>query len=153
MPRPEQPIGRDYLDLIELEFRGDRVAHITLDRLSRGRHRYLDIRVDGEFGSIETSLGGRLETRVDMRAATRQPFFSLDLAPGGRARLYRGEQYSTLATEPLNVFAGATAELVTAFLAALDRGEPSPYNAVDNRHTLALAAYEFDAKHVPVVLC
>ena len=153
MPRPEQPIGRDYLDLIELEFRGDQVAHITLDRLSRGRHRYLDIRVDGEFGSIETSLGGRLETRVDMRAATRQPFFSLDLAPGGRARLYRGEQYSTLATEPLNVFAGATAELVTAFLAALDRGEPSPYNAVDNRHTLALAAYESDAKHVPVVLC
>lgn len=155
MPRPEQPIGPDYLDLIELEFSGDRVAHITLDRLSRGLHRYLDIRLDGEFASIETSLGGRLETRVGMRAATRQPFFSLDLAPGGRARLYRGEQYSTLATEPLNVFAGATAELVTAFLAALDRGEPSPYNAVDNRHTLALmlAAYESDAKHVPVVLC
>jgi hypothetical protein len=107
--RPEQPSGPDYLNLIELEFSGDRVAHITLDRLSRGRHRYLDIRLDGEFASIETSLGGRLETRVGMRAATRQPFFSLDLAPGGPAGLYRGEQYSTLATEPLNVFAGATA--------------------------------------------
>ncbi len=60
MPRGKQPNGPDYLNLIELEFSGDRVAHITLDRLSRGRRRYLDIRLDGEAGSIETSLGGRM---------------------------------------------------------------------------------------------
>lgn len=53
MPRGKQPNGPDYLNLIELEFSGDRVAHITLDRLSRGRRRYLDIRLDGEAGSIE----------------------------------------------------------------------------------------------------
>ena len=151
--RPEQPIGPDYLDLIELEFSGDQVAHITLDRLSRGRHRYLDIRLDGEFASIETSLGGRLETRVGMRAATRQPFFSLDLAPGGRARLYRGEQYSTLATEPLNVFAGATAELYSVPC----RFGPRRTVSITMQSTIGihwrLRAYEFDAKHVPVVLC
>ena len=89
-----------------------------------------------------------------MRAANRRPFFDFDLAPGGRARLYRGEQYSTLATEPLNVFAGATAELVTEFLAALDRGQIPPCNALDNYRTLALmlAAYESDAKRAPVII-
>jgi predicted dehydrogenase len=154
MPRFGQPNEPDYLNLIQLEFSGDRVAHIILDRVTRGRHRYLDIRLDGEFASIETSLGGRLETRIGVRAATRRPFLNLDLAPGGRARLYRGERYSTLATEPLNVFAAATAELITAFLSALDRGETSPSNALDNRHTLALmlAAYESDAKRAPVAL-
>jgi D-apiose dehydrogenase len=154
MPRFGQPNGPDYLNLIQLEFSGDRAAQITLDRVSRGRHRYLDIHLDGEFASIETSLGGRLETRIGMRAANRRPFFDVDLAPGGRARLYRGEQYSTLATEPLNVFAGATAELVTEFLAALDRDQIPPCNALDNRHTLALmlATYESDAKRAPVIL-
>jgi D-apiose dehydrogenase len=40
MPRGGQPKVPDYLDLIQLEFSRDRVAHITLDRLYRGRHRY-----------------------------------------------------------------------------------------------------------------
>ena len=148
MPRGRQPNGPDYLNLIELEFSGDRVAHITLDRLSRGRHRYLDIRLDGEAGSIETSLGGRIEIRAGVRAAARRPFFTFDFARGGHARLYRGEKFSTLAREPANVFACATSELMKAFLGALERDETPPCNSDDNRHTLALmlAAYESDAK-------
>jgi len=152
-PEPA-PNGLDHLDLIELEFSRDLVAHITLDRLSRGRHRYLDIRLDGEAGSIETSLGGRLEGRVGVRPATRRPFFSLDVAMGGRARLFHGERFSVLAKEPLNVFAAATCELMRAFLIALERGEIPPCNAADNRHTLALmlGAYEADAKRMPIAL-
>jgi len=152
MPRGDQPNGPDYLNLIQLEFSRDRMAHITLDRLSRGRHRYLDIRLDGEAGSIETSLGGRLEARVGLRSAPLRPFVKLDLAMGGRAQLYHGERSSVLAREPLNVFAAATGELMRAFLMALEREETPPCNAADNRHTLALmlAAYESDKKRVPI---
>jgi predicted dehydrogenase len=154
MPRAGRPDGPDYLDLIQLEFSRDRVAHITLDRLSRGRHRYLDIRLDGDAGSIETSLGGRLEGRAGIRGVTRRPFFSVDIAMGGRARLFHGEQFSVLAKEPLNVFAAATGELMRAFLAALERGEIPECNAADNRHTLALmlGAYESDAKRTPIAV-
>jgi D-apiose dehydrogenase len=154
MPRGNQPAGPDYLDLIQLEFNGDRVAHIILDRLSRGRHRYLDVRLNGEAGCIETSLGGRLQVSAGIRAATRRPFVSLDVALGGRARLYRGERFSTLARESRNVFAAATEELMRAFLTALQRGETPPCNAVDNRHTLALmlAAYESDAKQISIAM-
>jgi predicted dehydrogenase len=154
MPRGWQPNGPDYLDLMQLEFSQDRVAHITLDRLSRGRHRYLDIRLDGEVGCIETSLGGRLEARAGIRAMTRRPFFNLDLAMGGRARLYRGERSTILAREPLNVFAAATGELMKAFLRSLDTNGIAPCNAADNRKTLALmlAAYESDARRTPIVM-
>jgi predicted dehydrogenase len=154
MPKGARPNGPDYLNLIQLEFSGDRVAHITLDRQSCGRHRYLDIRLDGEFGCIETSLGGRLEGSAGIRAATRRPFANLDWAPGGRARLYRGEQFSTLARDPLNVFGSATAELMKAFLGALERGETPPCDAADNRRTLALmlAAYDSAEKRMPIAM-
>jgi D-apiose dehydrogenase len=154
MPKGRQPNGPDYLNLIQLEFSGDRVAHITLDRVSRGRHRYLDIRLDGEAGSIETSLGGRMEIAAGIRAATRRPFITFDFAMGGRARLYQGEKFSTLAREPGNVFACATGELMRALVSALERGETPPCNCADNRHTLALmlAAYESESKGVPVAV-
>ena len=154
MPKMAQPDGPDYLNLIQLEFSGERAAHITLDRLSRGRHRYLDIRLDGEKGCIETSLGGRLKGSAGIRASTRRPFLQLDWAPGGRARLYHGERYSTLAREPLNALGSATAELMKAFLAALDCCETPPCNAVENRNTLALmlAAYDSADKRTPIVL-
>jgi predicted dehydrogenase len=154
MPRGKQPNGPDYLNLMQLEFSGDRVAHITLDRLSRGRHRYLDIRLDGERGAIETSLGGRFECRAGIGAATRRPFLTVDVAMGGRARLYQGERFALLAREPLDVFAMATRELMLAFLSALDGIGTPPCSAVDNRHTLALmmAAYESEAKHVSIPL-
>ena len=154
MPKAMRADGPDYLNLIQLEFSGDRVAHITLDRLSCGRHRYLDVRLDGEIGCIETTLGGRLKGSAGIRAATRRPFVNFDCAPGGRARLYRGERFSTFARDPLNVFASATSELMKAFLAALDRGEVPPCNAADNRYTLALmlAAYDSAEKRMPIAL-
>jgi predicted dehydrogenase len=154
MPRGKQPGGPDYLNLIQLEFSGDRVAHITLDRLSRGRHRYLDIRLDGEHASIETMLGGRLECRAGIRTGTRRPFLTLDVSMSGRARLYRGERFAVLAREPLNVFAAATRALMQAFLTALDEGKTAPCSAIDNRRTLALmlALYESDARHMPIAI-
>ena len=154
MPRAGRGDGPDYLDLIQLEFSRDRVAHVTLDRLSRGRHRYLDIRLDGETGAIETSLGGRLEGRAGFRPAIRRPFLDLDFAMGGRARLFHGERFAVLAREPPNVFAAATRELVRAFLAALARDETPPCSAADNRCTLALmlAAYESDLKRLPIAM-
>ena len=107
-----------------------------------------------KFGCIETSLGGRLQGSAGIRAATRRPFVNLDWAPGGRARFYHGEQFSTLARDSLNVFGSATAELMKAFLGALDRGETPPCDAADNRRTLALmlAAYDSAEKRMSVAM-
>jgi predicted dehydrogenase len=150
MPRPGNPGGADYLDLVRLDFSGDRSAQVTLDRLCRGPHRYLTLRLDGSAGMLETTIGGRLELRAGVRG--RAPFLEGDFAPGGRARLYHGERYATIARDPLDLFAAATRRLVLAFLEALDTGGVPPCHAEDNRRTLALmlAAYESDAKRATV---
>jgi D-apiose dehydrogenase len=144
MPRPRDPDGPDRLNLIRLDFAGQRVAHITLDRLSRGRHRYLSMRLDGTAGCIETELGGSVEVTAGVRGGTRRPFLSADVSLGGRARLYHGERSRKIASEPLDVFAAATRRLFEAFLAAIDRGDRPPCDGEDNRRSLALvrAAYE-----------
>ncbi|HEX8010433.1 MAG TPA: Gfo/Idh/MocA family oxidoreductase [Casimicrobiaceae bacterium] len=147
MPRPGAGDGPDYLNLVELEFGGDRVAAITLDRLCRGRHRYLDIRLDGTLGCIETHIGGGIELRLGIQGGTRRPFAKLDIALGGSADLWHGEAARRIATDPLDLLANATRNLLREFIAALDTGRTPPCDAADNRRSLALmlAAYESQA--------
>jgi predicted dehydrogenase len=145
MPKAGTAGGPDLLDLVQLEFSRDRVAQVVLDRLCRGPHRYLTVRLDGSVGFIETRLGGSAEVRAGVRGGvSRRPFASLDLSLGGRARLFHGERFRKIASEPLDVFARATRRLVAAMLEALDRGDVPPSHAEDNRKTLAvmLAAYD-----------
>jgi predicted dehydrogenase len=147
MPRPGGAGGPDYLNLVELTFSGDRVAAITLDRLCRGRHRYLDIRLDGTVGCIETHIGGGIELRLGIKGGTRRPFAKLDIALGGSADLWHGEASRRIATDPLDLLANATRNLLCEFVDALDTGRTPPCDAADNRRSLALmlAAYESHA--------
>lgn len=144
MPKPAGPAAPDHLNIVELAFSGERYAHIILDRLSKGRHRYLDIRLDGAEATIETSIGGRMQTTIGLNARTRRPFMDIDAAMGGQARLYRGEAWEHLATAPLDLFADATARLLADAMGAISRGEPPPCSLADARNTLALllACYE-----------
>ena len=147
MPKPGGAGSPDLLNIVELEFSGDRCALIVLDRLSKGRHRYLDIRLDGEGATIETSIGGRMQARLGVNARSRRPFIDVDLALGGRARRFRGERYETLATAPLDLFADATARLLDDSLAAIARGERPPTALPDAGRTLEilLACYASDS--------
>lgn len=138
MPRPFASGGPDYLNLVRLEFSGNRVAQITLDRLTRGRHRYLDLRLVGERGTIETSLGGSAEVRIGLRPKGRTPFAELNMHMGGVARLFHGEQSTTLARAPLDLYPDATARLYRAFFEAIARGTVPPNSIADARDTLDL---------------
>jgi predicted dehydrogenase len=154
MPRPGGAGGPDYLDLIELEFSGDRVAAITLDRLCRGKHRYLDVRLDGTAGCIETHIGGGIEFSFGIQGGTRRPFAKLDVALGGSADLWHGEASRRIATDPLDLMANATRNLLREFIDALDAGRTPPCDAADNRRSLALmlAAYESQASGRAIAL-
>ena len=144
MPKPGAPDGPDLLNLIDLEFSGDRFARITLDRLTRGRHRYLDIRLDGTRANVETELGGHAAVTAGLHPATRRPFFDFDVSLGGRAYLCTDERRTKIASDPLALFAAATAKLLDGFVDALEQGREPPCSGSDNIRTLALmrAAYE-----------
>jgi len=154
MPKGKNPAGPDYLNLIQLEFSGDRVAHITLDRLSRGPHRYLDIRLDGSKGVVETSIGGHMGLHAGIKGGSRKPYLEMDISMGGRARLYHGEQFKKIASDPLDLFAHATRKLMAAFIQALEADTTPPCHAMENKRTLAVmyAAYESSEKSQPVIM-
>jgi D-apiose dehydrogenase len=145
MPRPGSGNGPDLLNLIDLRFPGDRWARITLDRLTRGRHRYLDIRLDGTVATVETELGGHASLSVGLRASDRRPYMDADLSLGGRAFLVEGERRRKLAADPLGLFAAATRSLLQGFLSALDTGRAPPCEGRDNLRTLALMRAAYDA--------
>jgi predicted dehydrogenase len=138
LPRPFANGGPDYLNLVRLEFSGDRVAQITLDRLTKGRHRYLDLRLVGEKGTIETSLGGSAEVRLGLRPRGRTPFGEWRMHLGGVARLYHGERSATLARAPLDLYPDATARLYRAFFKAIADGREPPNSIAEARDTLDL---------------
>ncbi|MEQ9643555.1 MAG: Gfo/Idh/MocA family oxidoreductase [Alphaproteobacteria bacterium] len=144
MPRPDRFEGPDYLNLLQLEFSGDRVASITLNRLSRGPHSYLDTRLDGSEGCIMASIGGRAQATIGIRGGSRRPFADVDLSLGGHARIFHGDKSRKLAADPLDLFPNATALLVRTALDRLRRGELPPCHAADNLKTLELmlSAYE-----------
>ena len=154
MPSPGDAGGPDLLNLIRLDFPGGRAAHITLDRLSKGRHRYLRMRLDGTAGAIETEIGGGIEVSAGVHGRTRRPYLRADLSLGGRARLFHGERFRKIASDPLDLFAHATRRLFQAFLGALERDEVPPCDVDDNRKSLALvrAAYESTRRGTTVVL-
>ena len=143
MPKPGAPNGPDYLNLIQLEFSGDRFAHITLDRLSRGPHRYLDIRLDGTMGCIESRIGGLAEIAAGIQGGSRKPYVRLEVTPSASAQIYYDGKSKKLAKDPLDLFPNATAQLLSEMLDALEAGKAPPCDAQDNLHTLALmlAAY------------
>jgi predicted dehydrogenase len=138
MPRPFASGGPDYLNLVRLEFSGDRVAQISLDRLTKGKHRYLDLRLVGEKGTIETSLGGSAEVRLGLRPKGRTPFAEWNMHLGGVARLYHRERFTTLAKAPLDLYPDATARLYRAFFDAISEGREPPNSITEARDTLDL---------------
>lgn len=154
MPKGDHPEGPDYLNLIQLEFSRDRVAQIIIDRVSRGRHRYLDMRLDGTQGTIETRLGGAISLTAGIRGGARKPFLHRDLSLGGRARLYHGERFRKIASDPLDLFPNATRQLLKAFVEAINSDTVPPCTDGDNLRSLALmfAAYRSsdDNRAVPL---
>ena len=145
MPSAIGPVKGELVDVISMEFADGRAASMVLDRLNRGHERYLDLRLDGEHATIQTSIGGRLQLRAGLETRERRPFVAFDYALGGRAMLERGQRSRTLAREGLTPFTSATAYHFERFLDALDSGALPPGHARDNRKTLALVLAAYDS--------
>ncbi|MGH9971056.1 MAG: Gfo/Idh/MocA family protein [Pyrinomonadaceae bacterium] len=144
MPNPLGSMKSDLINVISVEFSDGRAAVIVLDRLSKGPERYLDMRLDGEFASIHTSIGGRVGFRAGLHTREKRPFIGLDFVQGGKAVLQNGNRETLIAKDGINPFASSTAVHFSNFIEAVHSGETPRCTAKDNRNTLALmfAAYD-----------
>ncbi|MCZ6766805.1 MAG: Gfo/Idh/MocA family oxidoreductase [bacterium] len=145
MPRGSTKARSDVINVISLEFSDGRGASIVLDRLSKGPERYLKMRLDGEFATIETSIGGEVRLEVGLHTRARRPYMRLGLAKGGTAVLQNGDRSTTIAREGINPFADATAVHFANMIEAIQNGGEPPGNARDNRRTLGLVFAAYDS--------
>jgi predicted dehydrogenase len=144
MPNPLGVMKSDVINIISVEFSDGRAASFVLDRLSKGPERYLDMRLDGEFATIHTSIGGRVGFKAGLHTREKRPFIGLDFVQGGRAVLQDGNRERLIAKDGINPFASSTGVHFGNFIAAIHSGGTPRCIARDNRNTLALmfAAYD-----------
>ena len=145
MPNPKPDAKSDVINLISVEFADGRAASIVLNRLSKGPERYLDMRLDGEFASIHTSIGGRVGFEAGIHTRDKRPFVGFNFVQGGQAVLQKGNRSRMIAKDRINPFASATAHHFGNFVNAIRNGGLPPGTAADNRKTLALVFAAYDS--------
>jgi predicted dehydrogenase len=133
----------DPIQLLTLEFPGNRLGQVTIDRLCPGGTRYIDLRADCERASVRASFGGRATVRVGMKRAERAGV-RIELGPGGLAWAEQGVSRKLLARNPRNSPVLGTRRLLEGFAAAIAQDGEPPSSAREARNVLAVidGAYE-----------
>ena len=144
MPNPTKGKS-DVLNIVSLEFSDGRAAMVLLDRLCKGPEHYLDLRLDGEFGAINTSIGGELGIEAGLHTHERRPYFAFRFVKGGKAVWQDGNRFRILAKDGINPFAHATAVHFGNFIDALAQDKTPAGAARDHRKTLALSLAAYDS--------
>ncbi len=154
MPNPLSKFRSDALNLITLEFADGRAASIVLNRLSNARERYLDMRLDGEYASVHTSIGGEIRFEAGLHTRQKRPFVGFSFVKGGKAVIENGTRSRVIAKDGINPFASSTAYHFNNFIDSIRNGNTPQGTVADNRKTLALvfAAYDSAETRNPVYL-
>jgi predicted dehydrogenase len=132
----------DAIHLVTLEFPGNRLAQLIIDRLCPSGTRYVEVRADCERESLRASLGGRALVRAGLKRGEPSGIL-VELASGGLAWAERGLKRRTLARARRESGRHATAELFKLITRAFEEGNEPPSSGREARDVLAVieAAY------------
>lgn len=133
----------DAVQLVTLEFSGNRLGQVTMNRVTRSAARYLEVRADCEQASIRASFGGRAFLRVGMKRAERRGL-GWDYGFSGAAWVERGTSRRPLARNPRGAGVLGTTRLLEGLVHAIEHGGEPPSSAGEARCVLAAieGAYE-----------
>lgn len=143
----------DPVQILTLEFSAGRLGLVTLDRISKGGTRYLEVRADCERASLRASHGGRAYAQIGLKRA--EPTgLKLDYGLGGLAWAEIGRRRRILARGPKEMNVIATGDLLVAAVEAFRSGAEPPSSAREARDALAVieAAYESHESGSRIVL-
>ena len=136
----------DAVQIVTLEFSSGRLGLITLDRISKGGTRYLEVRADCERASLRASHGGRAYAQIGLKRA--EPTgLKIDYGLGGLAWAEIGKRRRVLARGPKEMNVAATGDLLVGAVDAFRSGAEPPSSATEARNVIAVieAAYESHA--------
>lgn len=123
-----------------LHFPSRRMATIVLDRVSRGRWRYLDLRAEGTKGTLRVSLGGEARVALGVDGLARVPFLNVQVTRGGFAWIETGERRRVLARNPADPYREAGRAHLAAFARAIAEGRRFERDASENRAVIETIA-------------
>lgn len=144
MPRCRPEFDCDVLVNGAMRFPGERIASVSLNRVTHAPEKYLEFRLDCEAASIRISLGGVARVAVEWSRAAGRPVWKSGLAKGGQARVERDGRSRAFCTSGQPEFAAATAEHLKLCLEEMRQTPPPLDAALHSREVLAtaLAGYE-----------
>jgi predicted dehydrogenase len=143
-PSPRSDITADVIVQATLQFSGERLATLTLNRISHALERYLEMRVECEKASLRLSYGGVARASVDWSRVLGRPIARFSFVRGGEARVEAGGRSRVIARERADPVAPATARYLQELIAAIQRGTASNDRARHARELLRIvhAGYE-----------
>lgn len=143
----------DPVQIVTLEFSRGRLGLVTLDRISKGGTRYLEVRADCERASLRASHGGRAYAQIGLKRAETTGI-KVDYGLGGLAWAEIGRRRQVLARGPKEMNVVATGDLLVGAVEAFRAGIEPPSSARQARGVVAVieAAYESHETGARVVL-
>ncbi len=144
MPRVRADMDADLLDLVQLQFPGERAATLTLNRLSRAPQRYLEMQLECLDAAVHISLGGVAYAGLELTRARKLPLVRAAFARGGEARVERQGRSIQIAREANEPYTSATATHLADFLRDLE-AQREPQNSAEHARSLiqiVRAAYD-----------
>jgi predicted dehydrogenase len=147
MPRVYPGHDTDVLIQMTLYFPEDRLATVSLNRVSHAPQRYLEMRLDCEEASIRISVGGLARAGVTMNRYRGQlrPTMRFSFVKGGEARVEVGQKSTVVAKEAQDARPIATARHLKALLTEMAKPRPSLDAARYAREILRIVFMSYDS--------
>jgi predicted dehydrogenase len=145
MPKARPEFESDVVAQVTLQFPGERLATLFLNRVSHAPERYLEMRLDCEEASARLSLGGVARASLEWSARLGRPTTRFSFVRGGEARAERRGRSEVYVKEAQPAFMTATAAHLKQFLLQIQR-DPLDYRPVEHgREVLRLALASYDS--------
>ncbi len=147
IPRPIAEYDSDVLVQLTLRFPEERIATMSLNRVTHAPERYLEMRLDCEKASLRVSLGGVARAGADLvrNRGRLRPRFRMSFVRGGEVRVESEGRSHLLVRDPKPAFAEATAAHLRSFIEKRhERGDNALADAEHAESILKIveAAYE-----------
>ena len=135
-PKVHPDVDADVLVVMRLDFPGERVANMVLNRVSHAPKKYLEMRLDCERASLRLSLGGVARLELGWNSELGRPRVRYALTTGGEARWEQNGRSRTLVRQPYSAFHQACAAHFSQFLNAIQKGSDPTVSALHAREVL-----------------
>ncbi|MBW8011263.1 MAG: Gfo/Idh/MocA family oxidoreductase [Chloroflexi bacterium] len=147
--RARLDVDSDLCVVMRLDFPGDRIGNLVLNRMSFAPKKYLEMRLDCEHAALRASYGGVAGLEFGWNSELGRPRVRFSFTKGGELRLERDGNSSLVTKQSADAISTASQAHFAKFVDAISAGEKLTSKAIQAREILRilLAGYESNSKN------